>query len=101
MDFEFDFNLEGSILSAKLKGRLDATTAPKFMDAINEYIGKKIDKIYFEVSELDYIASAGLRSIIFAKQKIGYEADVVLQHAQKMVVSVFQMSGLSNFVTFE
>lgn len=100
-EFEFEFKLDGDILSATLKGRLDATTAPKFMEAIKEYIGTKISKIYFDMSELDYIASAGLRSIVFAKQKIGYEADVILKNAQEMVVSVFQMSGLSNFVTFE
>ena len=100
-EFEFDFKLEGDILSAVLKGRLDAVTAPKFMEAIKGFIGTKISKIYFDMSELDYIASAGLRSIVFAKQKIGYDADVVLKNAKEMVVSVFQMSGLTNFVTFE
>ncbi len=56
-------------------------------------------KIVFYASGLEYISSAGLRVIIFAKQKIGAQADIYLAGAQEAVREVISMSGLDNFLT--
>lgn len=101
MFFEYKINSDGGIVNVKLKGYLDATNASGLLDEMKTLIGTDIKKIIFDAEELEYIASAGLRVIIFTKQKIGYDCDVILKSPQEAVVSVIEMSGLDNFVTIE
>ena len=52
------------------------------------------------MKDLEYISSAGLRVIIFAKQKIGEDTEVILVNVQDSVLDVIKMSGLDNIMTF-
>jgi anti-anti-sigma factor len=99
--FEYNLKTQDEVVDVVLKGRLDATQAPALMEDMKKLIGTKITKIIFHMEELDYIASAGLRVIIFTKQKVGYEADVIMKDVLSEVKSVMEMTGLDNFVTFE
>lgn len=101
MNFEYKIEQNEDIVNVMLKGHLDANNAGTFLEDMKKLIGKKINKIIFEVSELEYIASAGLRVIIFTKQKIGYNAEVILKSPQETVISVIEMSGLNNFISIE
>ncbi len=97
----FIFNVESKdkIIDVTLKGRLDATAAPDLFKEMEKHQGEDVNKIVFHVEELEYIASAGLRVIIFTKQKIGEKADVVMKGANEMVKSVLEMTGCDSFVT--
>lgn len=101
MNFEYKINNNDGVVDVKLKGYLDASNAEGFLEDMKKLIGANISKIVFDSAELEYIASAGLRVIVFTKQKIGYDADVILKSPQESVESVIEMSGLSNFVTIE
>ena len=98
----FDFNITetNSELTIKLKGRLDATVAPQLHAKISEYQNKDIRKVTFEASELEYIASAGLRIIIFSKQKLGTNVEIFMKDVSEEVQSVIEMTGCDNFITF-
>ncbi|MFW5972137.1 MAG: STAS domain-containing protein [Bacillota bacterium] len=91
---------ENSVMIS-LAGSLDATNAGELLEELKKLIGKQIEKIEFSVSGLEYIASAGLRVIIFTKQKIGKEADIYLISPQYDVKEVVKMSGLDNFIIIE
>lgn len=99
MESIIKLELVGKTVNITLEGKLDAVKAPELMDEFKKLIGTEIEKIVFYASELEYISSAGLRTIIFAKQKIGMEADVFFVGAQEAVLEVIQMSGLDNFLT--
>lgn len=101
MNFEYKIEQNEDIVDVTLKGHLDAGNAGTFLEDMKKLIGKKISKIIFEVSKLEYIASAGLRVIIFTKQKIGYNSEVILKSPQETVISVIEMSGLNNFISIE
>ena len=97
----FDINIKDGVARIALTGKLDATRAPALQDALKTLIGQPIEKIAFMAHDLDYIASAGLRVIIFAKQRIGAGAQVYLVGAQAAVLDVIRMSGLDTFMTIQ
>ena len=99
MESTMNIELNGSVLNVTLGGKLDAVKAPELMEELKKMMGTKIEKIVFYTSELEYISSAGLRTIIFAKQKIGMDADIYFVGAQEAVLDVINMSGLDNFLT--
>ena len=84
-----------------LSGRLDATSAPVLQEELKKLIGQKLGKLVFFAGGLEYISSAGLRVIIFAKQKIGKDTEVLLVGAQQSVLDVIKMSGLDTFLTIQ
>lgn len=101
MEAKYTINEVDGIINILLEGRLDATNAPALMEDLKQFIGKPIKEIAFIAKDLDYIASAGLRTMIFAKQKINPEADISLAGAKEEVLEVIKMSGLDNFLTIK
>jgi anti-anti-sigma factor len=69
------------------------------MEELKKMAGKDLEKIIYYTNELEYISSAGLRAIIFSKQKIGIDSEVYFVGAQEAVLEVIEMSGLDNFLT--
>jgi len=101
MDLQYKMELNDGIARVTLAGSLDATNAGNFQEELKKLIGQKISKIVFMVKDLTYIASAGLRVMIFAKQRIGADVQVYLVGAQEAVLDVVKMSGLDTFMTIQ
>ena len=97
--FDFKVKTLDKVVEVELKGRLDATVAPNLFKEMEKLQGREIEQIIIRVKELDYIASAGLRGIIFSKQKLGQNAEVIMDGANEMVRSVIELTGCENFVT--
>ena len=87
-------------LIIKIEGRLDALTAIECEAAIRKQITEHYtNSLFFEVANLDYISSAGLRIFLLlineyesAERKIGIIAP------NEMVSEVFEISGIIDFV---
>ncbi|MFP4362396.1 MAG: STAS domain-containing protein [Spirochaetia bacterium] len=93
--------INGERADIVLEGRLDTSKAPELMEELKTLIGKDINLIAFDATSLEYISSAGLRAIIFAKQKVGTEVDLELIGANESVLDVINMSGLSSYMTIK
>lgn len=97
--FDFTIASQDTVIDVTLKGRLDATAAPDLFKEMEKLQSTEVNKLIFHVSELEYIASAGLRVIIFAKQKMGQNSEILMEGANEMVRSVLEMTGCESFVT--
>lgn len=97
MEGKFEaINNEGT-LEITLAGGLDAGNAPELSNQLQEFKGQEISKMVVFAKELDYIASAGIRVIIFAVQKILTPgSDAYFIGAQPDVKSVIEMTGLDD-----
>jgi anti-sigma B factor antagonist len=97
----FDFNVtqDAGEVNVVLKGRLDATVAPQLHTEMAKMEGTDIKKATFDVKDLEYIASAGLRVIIFTKQKLGADTQIFMKDVNQDVMQVLEMTGCNNFVT--
>ena len=93
----------GEVSKVKLHGHIDASIAPALMDELKPLIAQKdkVKKLVFYADELEYIASAGIRAVVFAKQKLGGKVQVYLIGASEMVLDVFKMTGIDKFLTIQ
>ncbi len=101
MESKFTVSSSDKRVKVELCGRLDASNAEGLQAELKQFAGKGITELVFIAKDLEYISSAGLRVIIFAKQKIGVDARVFLVGASAAILNVIKMSGLDNFMTIK
>ena len=90
---------DGEKTIACFKGRLDALSAPEFEKALLELIDNGEHTIILDFSELDYISSAGLRSILVVAKRMEVEkGELSVATLKEEVKQVFDLSGFSSFV---
>lgn len=99
MESKYAVFFKDEVIKVVLEGRLDATNAEALQNELKKFTGQKVAKLVFMAKDLEYISSAGLRVIIFAKQKVGVDAQLFLVSAKEAILSVIKMSGLDNFMT--
>lgn len=98
MDSTFSIEHTEKVLKVTLSGRLDANNSPALSEELIKYKDREISDLVFFAKDLEYISSAGIRVIVFAKQKIGEESKLYLIGASEMVFDVINMTGLANFM---
>lgn len=101
MESKFSVTCNEGIANIELCGRLDATNAPAFQEELKKLMGQNVSRLVFYAKDLEYMSSAGLRTIIFAKQKIGVAAQIYFIGAQEAVQNVIKMSGLDTFMILQ
>ena len=95
MEIECEKRESGTLL--KVNGRLDAVTAAAFEKDCQHIIDGSEKKLVVDLTELEYISSAGLRSILSSAKKLK-AAGGTMQFCglRGMVQEVFQVSGLGS-----
>jgi anti-anti-sigma factor len=88
---------------AAVKGRVDTVTAPAFEKKIAEVMEGENIPLLLDFRELEYISSAGLRSIlIISKEMKTKGSSVYISGLQGNAKEVFNISGFSSiFKIFE
>jgi anti-anti-sigma factor len=86
------------IAKITLAGELDASVAQEFRDKVDEAAAQKSRRLVLIMTDLEYMASAGLRSLIFAKQKMGAGVDIYVVGAQEPIVDTLTMTGFHHSV---
>jgi anti-anti-sigma factor len=81
-----------------LAGELDGASAPTFHAAIEQVASKGPKRIVLMLEGLTYMASAGLRTLVFAKQKLGANVDIYLVGTQEPVRETLEMTGFHHSV---
>lgn len=83
-----------------LSGELDASTAPLFKEAIEKAATGNIARLVLLMQDLEYMSSAGLRVLIFAKQKMG-AVDIYMIGLQETVLDTLQKTGFDRSVVIQ
>lgn len=93
---EFKATKKDGKLVVNVIGRLDAVTAPEFDAESAKWAADGEFNVVADLSELEYVSSAGLRSILTAaKQLRGGGGDLSFCGLSGMVEEVFTVSGFS------
>ena len=88
-----------STTTVKLIGRLDTMTSSQLEEALDEFIEDTIDLV-FDMEELEYISSAGLRIILSAQKLLSKKGgNVSIINCQPDVKEVFSITGFSDILS--
>jgi len=75
-----------------LSGRLDTNTAPELEKQVDGMLDSGVEMLAFDLAELEYISSAGLRAIFRAKKAMEKQGgSVCMVHMQPQVEKVFDI----------
>ena len=92
-----DFN---GCLSVKASGKLDIDTAAeygmKIKDALED--NDNINQLILDFSEINYIASIGLRILLELFQHMSKQGSLKIINVQEPVLNVLKMTGFDKFL---
>ena len=99
MAFTADLEIiKDSFVKITLSGELDGATAADFKTKVEEAAAKNPKKLFLMMQDLEFMASAGLRVLIFAKQKMGTGVDICMVGVQEMVMDTIKKTGFDQSV---
>jgi anti-sigma B factor antagonist len=91
---------EGTDLTVILEGRLDTTTAPTLESELKSSLDG-VTSLAFDMAELQYISSAGLRVLLSAQKIMNKQGSMVVKNASEDVKEIFDVTGFSDILTIE
>lgn len=93
MAFSAKLEKSGDAAIITLDGELDSPAAVVFKEVIERAIVDHPQRLVLMMKDLRYIASAGIRVLVFAKQKMGPQVDLYVIAAQAQVLDTLQKTS--------
>ena len=91
-----DFKTNGGALEMTVSGRIDTISAPAILKVFDE-CGDGISSVKVKAKELEYISSAGLRTMMIMVKKLG-EGSVTVEGASDDVKEIFTVTGFDGII---
>ena len=88
----------------KVAGRVDSSTAPQFTQALESQMQKGVYKFVIDMSELEYMSSAGFRALLAAQRdcKRLNRGEVLLAAVPTRIREALELAGFTElFKTFD
>ena len=93
-------NIENENVTLTVSGRLDTTTAPELEAVLDEVLDNAKDLV-FNLENLEYISSAGLRVILKAQKTMNTKGSMKLTGVNDSIMEVFDITGFLDILTIE
>ncbi|MBM5785582.1 MAG: STAS domain-containing protein [Cyanobacteria bacterium K_DeepCast_35m_m1_288] len=84
-----------SYLMLSLNGDVDTKTAPSLMEAFAALELASLAELRIDMASVGFLSSAGLRALVFAKQKMPASAQLILIGTSTEIADVITKTGLS------
>ncbi|MDO4831253.1 MAG: STAS domain-containing protein [Clostridia bacterium] len=91
---------ENEKVTLTVSGRLDTTTAPELEAALDEVL-ENTKELIFNLENLEYISSAGLRVILKAQKSMNTKGSMKLTGVNDSIMEVFDITGFLDILTIE
>ena len=83
-----------------VSGRLDTQTAPELESELDSILSG-IKELTFDMSNLEYVSSAGLRVILKAQKAMNMQGSMKLTGVNDSIMEVFDITGFLDILTIE
>jgi len=100
MPFAATSSRNGGTALIRLVGELDALTVPEFQQEVDRAAQGVVDRLVLDMTSLTYLSSAGLRALVFARQKMADDVKIVLVSVSEEVEETIRLVGFHRSVTF-
>lgn len=91
---------ENKVYTIAITGRIDTLTAPELESKFRE-IEKNAEKLIFDMHEVEYISSTGMRVIVAAHRAMLPKDGLVLRGLTKNVRTIINLTGFNNILNIE
>lgn len=92
--------IEGEKLTVALEGRLDTVTAPQLEGELRTAVGG-ISELIFDLGELEYVSSAGLRVLLSAQKVMNRQGSMTVRRVRPEIMEIFDVTGFSDLLNIE
>lgn len=90
---------ENGVVIVSVKGKLGAVTVPEFNNKMEDVLAESERYLVINLGELEYISSAGLRSILVLSQKLkNNNGKLVISDLKNPVKEIFEISGFASML---
>jgi anti-anti-sigma factor len=86
--------VKSGVVKIILSGELDANSAGVFRSEIENASSQHPKHLALVMQDVSYMASAGVRVLVFAKQKMGSGVDIFVIAPQDSVLETLQLTGM-------
>jgi anti-sigma B factor antagonist len=93
-------NRNGNELIVSLEGRLDTLTSPELEEQLEPALDG-VEKLVFDLAELKYISSAGLRVLLTAMQVMEEQGEMIVKNVTSEVMEIFEVTGFIDDLNIE
>ncbi len=93
-------NQEGSRVNIALKGRLDTTTSPQLEAELRPVLSEATE-LNFDLADLQYVSSAGLRVFLSAQKVMNKQGDMTLRNVSPEIMDIFEVTGFVDILNIE
>ena len=91
---------EADKLIISVGGRLDTTTAPELEAELKNSLDG-VKELVFDIKELEYISSAGLRVLLSAQKVMNKQGKMTVTGANESVMEIFEVTGFVDILNIE
>ena len=92
-------NENGKVI-LNVSGRLDTTTAPELEKELDSVLADA-KELVFDMLELEYISSAGLRVLLKAQKAMNVQGNMKVTNVNESIMEVFEITGFLDILTIE
>ena len=93
-------NVNGTLVTLEINGRLDTMTAPELEAAVNDCM-VDAQELVLDFQGLEYISSAGLRVHLKAQKSMAQRGGMKILNVNEVIMEVFEITGFSDILTIE
>lgn len=83
-----------------VSGRLDTQTAPELENELDAVL-PGLKELTFDMTNLEYVSSAGLRVILKAQKAMNTQGSMKLTGVNDSIMEVFDITGFLDILTIE
>ena len=83
-----------------VSGRLDTHTAPELENELDAVLAG-LKELTFDMTNLEYVSSAGLRVILKAQKAMNMQGSMKLTGVNDSIMEVFDITGFLDILTIE
>ena len=92
--------INGEALTLIVSGRLDTQTAPELEKELDAVL-TGLKELTFDMTNLEYVSSAGLRVILKAQKAMNAQGSMKLTGVNDSIMEVFDITGFLDILTIE